>query len=138
MSHMDTLIDALIRAALVIVAIAAPVLGGYVVLILHRVAKKYGLEVSAQEDQQLRAGVQNVILGVEEAARARFLKNGNPIPSQTKLDVAIQRVMVEVPGRDREDVKELIEQELPKARAVAAAAPSPVVTVPAAAERRVP
>lgn len=124
---METFVDEAIKAA---VAILVPIISGYVIVVLHRLAKKFGLQVSAEQDLKVRAGVQNVLLGIEEAARAA-VKNGHAPPSSEakKLEATAQIVEdADIPIASKFEAEALINQELPKVRAAIAAADPQVGT----------
>ena len=123
---MDRFIDEAIKAG---VAILVPVIATYVCVVLHRLAKKFGLEVSAEQDLKVRAGVQNILLGIEEAARAAAARNGADIPSSDeKLTDAMLQVVNDpaIPIESSVEAETIINQELPKVRAaIAMTVPQP-------------
>lgn len=117
---MERFIDEAIKAG---VAILVPVISGYVIVVLHRLAKKFGLQVSAEQDLKVRAGVQNILLGIEEAARAAAARTGADVPSSDeKLTDAAAQIVDDpaIPIETRFEAETIINQELPKVRAAIA------------------
>ena len=91
-------------------------LAGLVVLILKRIAAKYGLQVDAITEAKVKSQVQDILIGVEEEVEARA-KGQIGIAfnkSAVKFDKAVTRVVDAIPGISTEEASQLVKQELPK------------------------
>lgn len=118
MGDIEAILYRALEAALIPVgAVVGTIVSGYLILLLHKLAKHLGLKVEAEQELQIRSTVQNAILGVEEAARARLKTDGATTPPNTKRDEAITVAMERMPKASAADVAILVNEELPKVRA---------------------
>lgn len=113
-----------------VAAIAAPIVAGYVILLLHTLAKRVGLQVSAEQELQTRQIVQNAILSVEELARQRLKTSGQRTGGDEKRVEATTVAQARLPQKPPQEVANLINEELPKVRAALAPAIAPPVVAP--------
>ena len=87
-------------------------ISGYVIALLRKQLQRAGLELTAQQEAQLRAIVQAAIRRVEEEART-----DSTVPTSTqKLDHAVADV-VHATGLDQATATKLVHEELPIVRA---------------------
>lgn len=88
----------------------------FVVLILKRLATRFGLQIDAIQEARLKSAVQDVLLGVEEEVEAKV--KAEVIPSVNKgvakLELAVERIADTIPGITTEEAQQLVQQELPK------------------------
>jgi len=103
------LVTLAVQAAFVAIA-------GFVVLIVKRVAAKYGLQVDAIGEARLKATVQDILIGVEEEVEARVKRSTTPVlnTASLKFETAVTRVIDAVPGISTLEAQQLVRQELPK------------------------
>lgn len=113
---MDDIIKTVLLAILIPIAGAV---GALAVAVLNKFRQKVGLQVDAEQDAKLRAGVQNAILSTEEVFRARIKKGVAPLvaTAEAKLAATIGKVLA-LPGtKTHEEAVTLTNEELPKVRA---------------------
>lgn len=91
--------------------LAASIFG---MLILKRLAAKYGLQVDAIQEARLKATVQDILIGVEEQVEARAKLEGVLNKGYEKMELAVGRVVDAVPGITTNEAEQLVQQELPK------------------------
>ena len=87
--------------------------GAAIVGVLLRLFKRYGLELDAETQAKLEKIIQDILLRVEEIARAKA-KSGVHMTSELKQLKAV--ALAEAEGIHPETAKKLIGQELPKMR----------------------
>lgn len=127
MTDLHPVINTALEALLVPVG---AVTAGYVIVLLHKLGKKIGLEVTAETELQVRAATQNAILAVEELARARLKATGKPTAPEVKRHDAITLTQHRLPDKKPDEVTQLVNEELPKVRAsLQPAVVAPIVPV---------
>lgn len=114
---LDWLSDLLFRVALPALATGA---AGLVVAVLQRQFKKLGIEITEDQQAAIRRIVRDAILAVEELARRE-----PEMTSAEKVTAAEVLIVEKRPDLSPEKVRELIDAELPKARAAGYALPRP-------------
>ena len=102
----------------------ATVIGGFIIALLNKLRKKYGLQANAEQDAQIRAAVQNAILATEERARAEVKRLVEPAATAAavKLASTTRAVVNASPGVSEAEAERLVTEELPKVRAALAPA----------------
>lgn len=91
---------------------------GFILALVRKQLKKAGLELTAQQEAQLRELVQRVIRRIEEEATADE-KTAPKATSKEKLEAAIGEI-IERTGVAPERARDLVHEELPKVRASSA------------------
>lgn len=90
-------------------------IGGYVLALVRTQLKKAGVELTAQQEAQLRELVQRVIRRIEEEATTAEKSEPTKATSDEKLEAAIGEI-VERTGVAPERARDLVHEELPKVR----------------------
>lgn len=116
----------------------ATVIGGQLVALLRRLAKKQGIAITEAQEDRVRKLVADVLRRVEEAARRQAM---TPDMKRTAATDGIMRELAGVypPGYEpptRETVGKMIDSILPKVRAELE--PMPMVVLPPALPEAVP
>ena len=97
--------------------IIAPI-AALIVAILSRQLQKIGLQLTNEQESQLKHLVVQAIQAAEEQARR------GEIPNATKRDVAIQELRLLRPAMSVDDLEQKIDATLPEVRAKLAPVPS--------------
>jgi hypothetical protein len=93
------------------------VIAGFLVLVLKRVAAKYGIEVTEKQEERLKQIVVDKIHATEESSRRE------PLSSPDKKTMTVTDAVAEatadpsIPNPTREKVSQLVDSELNKVRA---------------------
>lgn len=99
----------------------ATLIGGYVVRVLSQQAKRLGIQITAEQEAQIKEAVKTAVLAVEELARRV------PMSGEEKAQVATAKLRRELPEVPESRIAELVDAALPVVRAEI----TPVVEAPA-------
>jgi hypothetical protein len=124
---LESLLSAVLEAVALIVA---PILAGYAVLLIKRVADKAGITLSAEKEAAVEIQVRNLLLQVEEYAAAKLKATGVVVSSEDKLQRFVIAAVDKIPGITTAEATALARAELPKL-GLGAAATFRAVTVAA-------
>lgn len=95
--------------------VAGALIAGFVIKILMKLAKKYGIEVSRKQKDQIQDWTADAIMYADEWARKRVLEKAT-VKFTDKFDHAVKRLSEKVPYLTEERIRELIVTNLPKVR----------------------
>ena len=101
---------------LVLPALAAAV-AGYAIVALRKVAQRFGLALSEEQEAKIRRVIHEAILRVEELKRQGAQANQAPLSPSAALAVAARDVKAILPALDQAEIEARIHAELPKIRA---------------------
>ena len=96
-----------------VLAVATPIILGYVLALLHRLVKKAGFTLSAENEARLEKAAYDAIYHAEEWAAAR-IKARIDTTAADKLEHAIATMTAKVPGLTADEAAALVHQNLPK------------------------
>lgn len=105
----DILNEAVKALVVTSIGLVAPLIVGLIVQLF----RKARIELSEAQEARIRAGVQNILVEVEEWAAHR-LKASIPVTSGQKLSKAVEAILDKVPGISEDEAEQLVRQELPK------------------------
>jgi hypothetical protein len=111
----------------VIVPTLATALTGYLLVILHRLAQKWGLNLSAEQDAKLEYYATKAAAWVEEEAARRLTRKDPNLTGDQMRDLAIAKVKEWLPNADTQKAADTIQAVLPQMGLGAAASLPKVV-----------
>lgn len=115
---MNAIVHSLIASALpellkIVFEAIGVVLAGYAALIAHRIAKKYGLDISERQDAQIQFVVKQAIQKAEEVVNARLPKD-DPERAAMKRSEAIGDILEQFPQMSAGEALGKIHATLPE------------------------
>lgn len=108
---LESLLSAVLEAVAIIVA---PIVAGYAVLLIKRIADKAGVSLSAEKEAAIQVQVRNLLLQVEEYAAAKLKSSNVVVSSEDKLQRFVIAAVDKIPGITTAEAIALAKQELPK------------------------
>lgn len=108
---LESLLSAVLEAVAIIVA---PIVAGYAVLLIKRIADKAGVSLSAEKEAAIQIQVRNLLLQVEEYAAAKLKSSNVVVSSEDKLQRFVIAAVDKIPGITTAEAIALAKQELPK------------------------
>lgn len=96
----------------IVMELVATGVGVLLLILIKRIAKKYGFELKEGEETSLLAVMTRIVLHVEEEAAKGLKLTGRKWESWRKFNDAFKLFMEEVPGHTKKKVTQLVNEAL--------------------------
>jgi len=92
------------------------VISGFVINLLNKLAKKYGIEISETNKQLVEQYAYDAIAYAEEWSYKKLKIDNVSVESEEKFNKAVLQLLAKVPGLSEEKAKDIIVSKMPEFR----------------------